>query len=366
MATGQSESGDAIDFEAGRLTERLEQAAFLTVLARPRADQIATAAAIERLVATPVHVRVLDGQRQPPATPEGLIVTTDPGIEGADVDLDAHGLAASVDAIAGASGHTAPPWCDAVLAGPSVDPAPGLVTPFDSLAESISRSVRVFTPLSGMSLPDVASRLEEAGFPESVDSLATDDTLGRRVAAWVSALVCESPTRPPSAAAAVSAVCRPQYLADAAVPTREGLVDAVDVMAEVAPGATVAALTSSTDWASLLDRYREAVDAIIASVEDLPVDRAGPVVAADTPEGAPSATVRLWTQYRLHEPYGLLASDDDPAVVALCSTGDRSAGALLEGTASRLGGTYWGDATVARGRIDADRSTIRSTITEQL
>lgn len=363
MASGRTAEAPA----AVAVADRLDGATYLTVLARPARGHLLAAATLAA-GPVPAQVRVVDERAEGPAAPGDAVVATEHSIAGADVALEGPDPAASAVAVLerlDAVGSV-PPAVTALLEATDEDArAPGVVAALDDLAAVCATSTRLYGPLSGREPAVVADRLADAGFPTTVAELREDTSAARRVASWLAATSLEAEGRPPAAADAMRGALRPTYVDAGPTPTREGLEELLDVLAGGDPGLAVASLLGDA-WDDALGRYRDLAAAVHGAVGALPVDRPGPLVDADAPEAPLEPAVRLWTAFRLDAPYGLLVRGDGPIRLALASTGDRSASALLEAAASRHGGAAWGDEAVAGAVVPAERSACVATVAEAL
>lgn len=362
MATGQSTRPSGSTDE---LLELISAAEFVTVLARPMSTHLLAAATIAATSPSPFHLRIIDGDDEMPTPVGDVVIGTEPTLPGIDRALEPSDPLTEAVAVARRLGGSAIPPAAALVATTDRTPQPGVTAVLDDVAAVVGTTTRIYGPLSGREADDIGVRLREADFPEAVSGLAADEAAGRRFSSWLATTVLEADGRPASAASALEDALGPTYTDTGPTPTVEGLDELLEVLAGAEPDLAVAAILADR-WESAIERYCTESSRIHDAVGGLPVDRPGPLVVAEAPAIPLEPAVRLWSGYRLADPYGLLVRGDDPVRLALGSTGPRSASALLEAVVGRHGGARWGDERVAGGMVAADRRTVEETITGEL
>lgn len=363
MARGKQTTQSAVVTDPAEVRDRLDTATFTTVMALPTPAHLAAGVGLARLAEPMVRIRVLDGSNAIPAGPSGFVVGTHPSIPAVEVALEPGDPLEAVSRIG-------VPTDLASLASQAVADAegdgPGIVATVDELDRAIPTSLRWYGPLSGAAPEAVRKRLEAGAFPTTARQLPADESNARRLASWLATLSLEADDRPPSAATALERLVSPTYTAEGPAPTVEGAHDILGLLSLGDPGLAIAACYDDSHWEAARTRYRELAEAVHDEVTALPVDRDGPLATATVESALLEPSAWLWTAFRLDHEYGLLVQASTQTRLALASSGNRSASALLEAVATATDGVHWGDEHVAGARIDASADELLERITDQL
>lgn len=331
MASGSSEvATDAPD----SLSERLGSDEPVTIVVTPAVRHLLAAATLASAATRP-HVRVIGPDRGPP--PCEAPITTAPGLTANGIELSPYTPLADVLDVVSASALPAV-LQEAIEAIQAIgaDPGPGIVATHDDVETAISQSLRLPVP----------SRL-----PRSGRLSAFDDETARSLGSFLAADVAAA-DGPRAMTRALESGLGATRVDASPVPTAAGVFDVLSAAGAVQPGATIAALLGDGGWDRLTSIYERAADDIAAAVSAFDATAGETVAVAAFDGAAVHPAARRWAATGLDAEYGLVVTDGEPALIGLAAAGERSASAVLETVANRIGGTAWGGPFVAAAAID--------------